>query len=405
VLTFHVILAVVGVAALIVRPRSFRSALVSSIAAGVDVALGARLAPTVTAVGPLLVFLCAALTLAALAERSGLAARAAYVLARAARGSALVLYGLVCTLCTLLTWVVTLDGSVVLTVPVLLVLARRWAAPFAPLFVGVVVVANAASIAVPQGNPTNLVIIQRLGLSPETFLTRMFAPGLAATLLCAGVVALWQRRVLAGGYRPPELKPEPAPEPEPEPEPGPVVRRALSGAERGAALWLGAAAVAAWTAPLVGVAPWWPFAGVVAAAIAVDRTRSGRTRLVVPWRIVVQVGALVTLLAPLGLHGSADQVRGLGGLAAVALGVGAASALANNLPVSVWAATLLAGAAGYAAAIGLAVGSLAAPQGSVATLIAVDLAGSHAPRLRVRQLAPLATAAVLVASLVLAASQ
>jgi len=393
----------IGVAALIVRPRSSRSALVAGIAAGADVALGARLAPTVTAVGPLLVFLCAALTLAALVERSGLAARAAYVLARAARGSALALYGLVCALCALLTWVVTLDGSVVLMVPVLLVLARRSAAPLAPLFVGVVVVANAASIAVPQGNPTNLVIIQRLGLSPEAFLSRMFAPGLAATLLCAGVVAFWQRRVLAGGYRPPELKPEPAPEPEPEPEP--AVRRGLSGAERGAALWLGAAAVAAWTAPLVGVAPWWPFAGVVAAAIAVDRARGGRTRLVVPWRIVVQVGALVTLLAPLGLHGSADQVRGLGGLAAVALGVGAASALANNLPVSVWAATLLAGPAGYAAAIGLAVGSLAAPQGSVATLIAVDLAGSHVPRLRVRQLAPLATAAVLVASLVLAASQ
>lgn len=381
------------------RPRSSRSALLALVAAGVDVALGARLTPTVAAVGPLLVFLCAALTLAALVERSGLAARAAHLLAVAAHGSGPALYGLVCALCALLTWVVTLDGSVVLMVPVLLVLTRHTAAPFAPLFVGVVVVANAASIAVPQGNPTNLVIIERLGLSPEAFLARMFAPGLAATLLCAGVVAFWQRRVLAGGYRPPELKPEPAPEPEP------VVRRALSGAERGAALWLGATAVAAWTAPLVGVAPWWPFAGVVAAAIAVDRARGGRTRLVVPWRIVVQVGSLVTLLAPLGLHGSADQVRGLGGLAAVALGVGAASALANNLPVSVWAATLLAGPGGYAAAMGLAVGALAAPQGSVATLIAVDLAGSSAPPLRVRQLAPLAMAAVLVASLVLGVMQ
>lgn len=388
----------IGVAALIVRPRSSRSALVAGIAAGADVALGARLTPTVTAVAPLLVFLCAALTLAALVERSGLAARAARVLAVTARGSALALYGLVCALCALLTWVVTLDGSVVLMVPVLLVLARRSAAPFAPLFVGVVVVANAASIAVPQGNPTNLVIIQRLGLSPEAFLSRMFAPGLAATLLCAGSVALWHRRLLAKGYQ----------EPRPQPEPEPGMRRttgALSRSERGAALWLGLAAVAAWTAPLVGVAPWWPFAGVVVVAVAVDRARGGRARPVVPWRIVVQVGALVTLLTPLGLHGGAGQVRGLGGLVAVALGVGAASALANNLPVSVWAATLLAGPAAYAASIGLAVGSLAAPQGSVATLIAVDLAGSHAPALRARGLAPLAGAAVLVASVVLWATQ
>lgn len=86
---------------------------------------------------------------------------------------------------------------------------------------------------------------------------------------------------------------------------------------------------------------------------------------------------------------------------AVALGVGVASALANNLPVSVWAAALLAGPAGYAAAIGLAVGSLAAPQGSVATLIAVDRAGPCAPPLRVVALAPLAGVAVLLASVVL----
>lgn len=394
----------IGVAALIVRPRSSRSALVAGIAAGADVALGARLTPTVTAVAPLLVFLCAALTLAALVERSGLAARAARVLAVTARGSALALYGLVCALCAMLTWVVTLDGSVVLMMPVLLVLARRSAAPFAPLFVGVVVVANAASIAVPQGNPTNLVIIQRLGLSPEAFLSRMFAPGLAATLLCAGSVALWHRRLLAKGYQ--EPRPQPEPRSQPEPEPG--MRRttgAPSRSERGAALWLGLAAAAAWTGPLVGVAPWWPFAGVVVVAVAVDRARGGRARPVVPWRVVVQVGALVTLLTPLGLHGGAGQVRGLGGLVAVALGVGAASALANNLPVSVWAATLLGGPAAYAASIGLAVGSLAAPQGSVATLIAVDLAGSHAPALRAQGLAPLAGAAVLVASVVLWATQ
>ena len=41
-------------------------------------------------------------------------------------------------------------------VPVLLVLTRRFDAPFAPLFLGAVVVANAASIAVPRGTrPTS----------------------------------------------------------------------------------------------------------------------------------------------------------------------------------------------------------------------------------------------------------
>jgi hypothetical protein len=86
----------------------------------------------------------------------------------------------------------------------------------------------------------------------------------------------------------------------------------------------------------------------------------------------------------------------------IAIAVGAASALANNLPVGASAGSLLAaGPAAYAASIGLAVGALATPQGSVATLIAADLAGPEAPPLPIRRLAPLAGAAVLVATLLL----
>ena len=85
--------------------------------------------------------------------------------------------------------------------------------------------------------------------------------------------------------------------------------------------------------------------------------------------------------------------------------VGAASALANNLPVSVCAGSLLgAGASAYGASIGLALGSLAMRQGSVATLVAVQMAGAEAPPLPVRRLAPLAAAGALVATLLVSAS-
>ena len=71
-------------------------------------------------------------------------------------------------------------------------------------------------------------------------------------------------------------------------------------------------------------------------------------------------------------------------------------------PGSVCATGLLtAGTPAYAASVGLAVGSLATPQGSVATLIASQLAGSAAPPLQVRRFAPLAAAGVLAATLVL----
>src|ERR1700748_1323015 len=124
---------------------------------------------------PLAVFLTAALTLAALVQQAGLTGTAAAALAVAARGRHLRLYGLVCTACLLLTAIVSLDGAVVLMVPVVVALARDHDAPLGPLFAGVVTVANACSVAVPQGNPTTLVVIDRLGISPASFSAHMAA--------------------------------------------------------------------------------------------------------------------------------------------------------------------------------------------------------------------------------------
>lgn len=381
-LIVHAILAALAVGSVALAPGRALSALAVAGAAVVDVALGAAATPALAAIAPLLTFLAAALTLAALVERSGLAERAAVSLAAAARGSAALLYVLVCALCALLTAVVSLDGAVVLMVPVLLALARHARAPLAPLFLGVVAVANAASIAVPQGNPTNLVVMNQLGLSPEAFLAHMLAPGLAATLICAGGVALRERRLLAGAYAHPRTQPAP-----------------LSTEERHAALALAAAACAAWAAPLVGLAPWWPFAGVVAITLALQRRRP---HLLIPWRLAVQVGGLVVVTQALALHASLPAALSLPALAAASLGIGAVAALVNNLPASVWATALVAaGPAAYAASIGLAVGALATPQGSVATLLAGQLTGQAAPAVDPRRFAPLAAAGVLVATLAL----
>lgn len=381
----HAIVAAVAVGALATRPRSTQGVLVVALAAVVDALLGA---PAVSALGvivPLVAFLAAALTLASLVERSGLAERAACALAAAAHGSSLALYVLVCGVCALATAAVSLDGAVVLMIPLLVILAQRFGAPFTPLFLGAVVVANAASIAVPQGNPTNLVIINRLGLSATTFLEHMLLPGIAAAVICAAGVALSERRALATRLCTATRQ-----------------RTPLSSAERHAAISLALAAVIAWTAPIVGIPPWWPFTAAVAIALAVRRERP---RLIIPWRIAVQVGGLLIVTQALGLSARASAVAGLPELLAIAASIGAASALANNLPVSVCASGLLtAGAPAYAASVGLAVGSLATPQGSVATLIAGQLAGSTAPPLKIRRFAPLAAAGVLTATLVLSAN-
>ena len=91
-------------------------------AAAIELALGGAspaLAGTALAAAlPLVPFLTAAIWLSAHAERTGLADRLARAAGRLARGSRPALYALVCGLCALLTATVSLDGAVVLMVPV-----------------------------------------------------------------------------------------------------------------------------------------------------------------------------------------------------------------------------------------------------------------------------------------------
>jgi arsenical pump membrane protein len=349
------------------------------------VALGAPLRPALAAAAPLVVFLTAALTLAATAETVGLADRAADALARLGRGRGVALYALVCATCALLTVAVSLDGAVVLMVPLLIALRDRHGAPLGPLLLGMVVVANAASVAVPQGNPTNLVLIERLGISPSQFAAHMALPGLAAAVACALVAGGLERRTVARRYSPAHDRHGPQ---------TPAERRI------GGALVL--AALSGCAAPLAGVPTWWSLPPVALLALLVHPRP--RPRLRVPARLALQLTSLLVLIVWLGKL-PAPAPGGVLALIALALATGAAAALANNLPVSVSAGSLLAaGASGYAATIGLGVGALATRQGSVATLIAADLAGPAGDGLTARRLAAPALAGVLSATLVFAAT-
>lgn len=346
---------------------------------------------TVATVVPLAVFLTAAMSLAAQASRSGLADRIAEGLARSSRGHSAVLYAGVCGLCTLLTWTVSLDGAVVLMVPVALALDKRFGAPFRPLFLATIAAANAASLALPQGNPTNLVLAQQLGLGPVAFTRHLLVPALAAMALVTGAIAFRERRALAGRFR--------------EPTAG---RRPFSAAERHAALALAGTGVAAALAPAAGLAPWWPIAAVAGLGLVTAPLGGlGRPSLLLPGRIAVQVAALL-LVVPAAVRSTG--LTGVGGatlpaLLAVAVGAGALAALGNNLPAtSALAGLVAAGAAPYAALVGLSVGALATRHGSVATLIAYDLAGKRSEgsaAAYARAWAPRALAAVVAATAIL----
>jgi Na+/H+ antiporter NhaD/arsenite permease-like protein len=311
------ILAGIAVAATVARPRSWSAALIAAAAAGAAACLGVGSPKgAATATAPMVAYLLAAVALAAAAVRLGLAARLAACLARAARGRAGGLFALVCLATAAATAAVSLDGAVVLLVPVALELARRFGAPLRPLLLGIVSVANAFSLGLPEGNPTNLVVLARAGTSLGGYAERALPAGVAAAALCAGGVAWLERRSLSGS---------PAAES---------------------------------PAPRAG--------GAASATLAV-------------LRIGLQLTSLLVVLIPLESHLPAVRdAGGLPGALVLAAAAAAAAALVNNLPASAAIAAGLGGEAAYAALAGVSIGALATEHGSVATLLAGDLSGTRA---------------------------
>lgn len=385
---------VTALAWVVCHPRGWGAAIVAAGCAAAEVLAGAAppglLSEALHAAVPLAMFLTAAIWLSAFAERSGLARRLADGVARVAGHSRAMLYIAVCGLCALLTATVSLDGAVVLMVPVLLALSRRAPELLRPLLLGTIGVANAFSLALPQANPANLIVMERLGLEPGAFIARLFLPSVLATLVCVGAVALVQRRVLCGRYA---LGAAP---------PGP-----WSGAERLAAAGLGAAGVLGAMAPWLGVPPWWPICGV-AAAVFVAALAGGfaRARPRVPARVCVQVAALVVLVGSLAgtLSIPAPAATSLGALILLALVASAIAGAVNNLPASVVLSGILGSHSlpACAALTGLSVGSLATPHGSVATILAVegaDETGTVAGHLRLWLPAAAVATAVAIGAL------
>lgn len=280
-------------------------------------------------------------------------------------------------------------------VPLVHALTRRTCDLRRPLLLGTIAVANAFSLSVPQGNPTNIIVSRRLGLSSEAFVARLFVPASLATVVVVVALALVERRPLRGRFQRDAAAGE---------------RRSRD--ERMAAGALVAAALAGAVAPWLGLSSWWPVCAVAGVAWLVARIAgAARPAPAVPLRICVQVGALISLVTAIAAdptlpHPSPSLVA----LIAVALAAACAASVLNNLPASVVLARFLGGQplAAYATLAGLCVGALATPQGSVATLIAFDRAHEEPPGIGgyVRVWGPLAVAgtAVAVASLWLLAS-
>jgi arsenical pump membrane protein len=309
---------------------------------------------------PVMVFLVAITVVAELCQVAGLFDVVAVLAARVASGRTSLLFLGMIVIGALATIVLSLDTTAVLFTPVVLALAARLGLSPLPFAFAAVWLANTASLLLPISNLTNLLALNRLGLSPLQFASRMALPAVAALLVTVAVLIVIFRRQVVGHYRVPSLE-----------FPGERLPLFASGAVCCLIVPALAAGLRVWAVALVA-------ASVLAAVFVRHRPDVLRIDLV-PWRLVISVVGLFMIVDVLGRIGLDAIVRSgiADGSSTVDLlrdtGVAALTANAvNNLPAYLSLEREVSPGhphALLAVLIGVNVGPLLTIHGSLATLL------------------------------------
>ncbi|MEV4248826.1 SLC13 family permease [Streptosporangium canum] len=274
-------------------------------------------------IAPILLFLAAVIVLAELVKEAQVFDVIAARLAMAGRGDYVALFLLCTAFASLVTMFLNLDTTAVLLTPVMLALAARTGIAALPLAMTTVWLANTASLFLPVSNLTNLLAMERLGLSTKEFAGRLWLPQLvsvAVTMVFLWVF-FWRRgRRGADRYDPPP----------PVPVADPLLFRTAATV---CVLFI----VAILLELPIQVAA---LAGAVLMIAAFAwRDRSKLTLALFPWQLLVFVTGLflvVPTLSRYGLAGLMSALAGTGGdgdgaYRAAAVGAGLSN-LINNLP-------------------------------------------------------------------------
>jgi arsenical pump membrane protein len=262
-------------------------------------------------VWPAFVLVGGLLLVGVVAEEDGLFAAAGAALARAPGGTRAA-YIQSLALVAAVTAVLNLDTAVFFLTPVLLHLARTRGADEKPFLYGAVFMANAGSLFLPGSNLTNLIALHGEHVSGAQFLSRMWAAAFTAAAITALALLVIFRRELR---RPPDAT-----------RPAIEVRYGL-----------GLAAVVASTVlVLVLESPALPVLGVGVAAVVLRRVPRGRLAAAIDLRVLGGLFVVAVGLGALGRSwsGPASFLDGRGRIGTALTGAVAAIAV-NNLPAAV----------------------------------------------------------------------
>ena len=352
----------------VARPRGWPEMFAAVPAAGILVATGAISMHDAFAEAATLLhvvaFLGAVLVLAQLCDDEGLFEAAGAAMARADVGPPQHLLSRVFVIAAGLTAVLSLDATVVLLTPVVLMMARRRQAPMRPHAYATAHLANTASLLLPVSNLTNLLAFNQAGLSFVKFTALMAAPWLATT----AVVYLIFRWFFRADLRATPVHRHAGP-----PPPVPVF----------ALVVLGLTLVGFGVAETFGVPAAW--AAVAGAAVLAARglaqrrsTAAGIARAANPGFLVfvLALGVVVRAVVDNGLGAQMTAVLPAGAGLPALLGIAAVAAVlanvVNNLPATLVLVPLVASSgplAVLAVLIGVNIGPNLSYTGSLSNLL------------------------------------
>ncbi|AZI58070.1 arsenic transporter [Nakamurella antarctica] len=201
------VMSVVGVALLLAvlgfafwRPRGLPEVVLAAPAAGATVLLGIaspqQAWESVHQLGPTLIFLGATLLIAHLLDRDGVFEWLGGILGVRSAGRPARLLLRVFIAAAVTTAVLSLDATVVLLTPAILVTVKRLRFAAAPPLYASAHLANSASLLLPVSNLTNLLAYQAVGLSFAGFTSLMALPWVGAVLVEYAVFRLYFRQQL-----------------------------------------------------------------------------------------------------------------------------------------------------------------------------------------------------------------
>jgi arsenical pump membrane protein len=351
---------------------------------------GPELSELCARIWPILLFVAAMTVVTDLLFSAGVFERVIAAAAGLARGRTLALWLVTVLLAVVCTVFFSLDTTAVLLTPLVVLLARRAGLPPLPFAVTIVWLANTASLLLPVSNLTNLLVQERLGLSPAAFAGLVWGPAIVGVVVPCAVLLLIFRRDLVGRFTPAPAR----------------------AAEDPVLLRTGYAVLAVLLPALVSGVPVALSATVAAAVLtvlfAVRRRDTLTFRLIPvnPLLLALSLFVLVTTAHAQGLDAFLAPAAGDGEgfvdlLQLAAVGAGGANAV-NNLPA--YLALEPSGTTPLRLAallIGVNLGPLVTPWGSLATLLWAERLRSLGVTVR---WVPFAVAGLLVTALLLPAA-